>query len=490
MKALSLNISTKGMILVAVPLVFELVFVGVLASMLHQSDEQTKKLARSREIVAEINKLTQCYLDAGIALVAWKATHSNSFMRKYDDGLKLIPPIQKNLDDLSAGDSARREHVDRFKAAGDKIIYLTQQFRRPGEQSMVILMDPVSYRQEIAHAYEHLMQESQSLDNDERATQMANPEEGTRFREKLRTMLYAGVGFNVLLTIALAWFFSQNVTRRLAVLAENSRLLAQREKLKPLVGGDDEISQLDESFHDMASLLGRAEQRKQEYISMISHDLRTPLAAIQGTIAVANRGSYGVLNEKGIKRMSAAESDAERLIGLINEMLDYEKLDSGTFELDKTTTMLSSITDSAINAVRPLSEQKNISIFTTNSDTTIYCDQDRVIRVIINLLGNAIKFSGDGTTIKIEAVQNKEGTVIRIKDSGRGIPAASIGKIFDRFTQVETADATKHGGSGLGLAICKAIVEAHGGKIGCESVVGKGTTFWMTFPPERASRID
>jgi signal transduction histidine kinase len=474
------------MILVAVPLVFELVFVGVLASMLHQSDEQTQKLARSREIVSEINKLTQAYLDVGIALVAWKATHSSSFMRRYDEGLKLIVPIQKHLDDLAAGDSARREHVNRLKAAGDKIVFLTQQFRRPGEQSMVMLMDPVSYRQEIAHAYEHLMQESQSLDNEERATQMANPEEGTRFRERLRTMLYAGVAFNVLLTIALAWFFSNNVTRRLSVLAENSRLLGRKEELKPLVGGDDEISELDETFHDMASLLKRAEQRKQEYISMISHDLRTPLAAIQGTIAVANRGSYGSLNEKGIKRMSAAESDAERLIGLINEMLDYEKLDSGTFELEKTTTSLSFITDSAVNAVRPLSEQKNISISVVNGDTAIYCDQDRLIRVVINLLGNAIKFSGDGTTIKIEGLQNKEGTILRIKDSGRGIPAASISTIFDRFTQVEVGDATKLGGSGLGLAICKAIVEAHGGKIGCESAIGKGTTFWMTFPPEKA----
>jgi signal transduction histidine kinase len=330
------------------------------------------------------------------------------------------------------------------------------------------------------------MQESQSLDNEERATQMANPEEGTRFRERLRTMLYAGVAFNVLLTIALAWFFSNNVTRRLSVLAENSRLLGRKEELKPLVGGDDEISELDETFHDMASLLKRAEQRKQEYISMISHDLRTPLAAIQGTIAVANRGSYGSLNEKGIKRMSAAESDAERLIGLINEMLDYEKLDSGTFELEKTTTSLSFITDSAVNAVRPLSEQKNISISVVNGDTAIYCDQDRLIRVVINLLGNAIKFSGDGTTIKIEGLQNKEGTILRIKDSGRGIPAASISTIFDRFTQVEVGDATKLGGSGLGLAICKAIVEAHGGKIGCESAIGKGTTFWMTFPPEKA----
>ena len=288
------------------------------------------------------------------------------------------------------------------------------------------------------------------------------------------------------MTIALAWFFSNNVTRRLSVLAENSRLLGRKEELKPLVGGDDEISELDETFHDMASLLKRAEQRKQEYISMISHDLRTPLAAIQGTIAVANRGSYGSLNEKGIKRMSAAESDAERLIGLINEMLDYEKLDSGTFELEKTTTSLSFITDSAVNAVRPLSEQKNISISVVNGDTAIYCDQDRLIRVVINLLGNAIKFSGDGTTIKIEGLQNKEGTILRIKDSGRGIPAASISTIFDRFTQVEVGDATKLGGSGLGLAICKAIVEAHGGKIGCESAIGKGTTFWMTFPPEKA----
>ena len=469
----------------AVPLVFELLFVGILASQLHQSEEQTQKLARSREIVSEINKLTQAYLDAGIALVAWKATHSNTFMRRYDEGLKLVVPIQKHLDELAAGDRIRREHVDGLKAAGDKIVYLTQQFRRPGDQSLVILMDPVSYRQEIARAYEHLMQESQSLDNEERATQLANPEEGTRFRERLRLVLMIGVGFNVLVTVALAFFFSQNITRRLKVLTENSKRLADRAELNPLVGGQDEISQLDESFHTMAGQLKRAEQRKQEYISMISHDLRTPLAAIQGTIAVANRGNYGELNEKGSKRMSAAEEDAERLIGLINEMLDYEKLESGTFELDRTVVPLSAVADAATEAVRPLAEQKNITISTASGDLSLYCDKDRLIRVLVNLLGNAIKFSPPGASVKMEASENDDCAIVRVKDTGRGIPANAIATIFDRFTQVESADASKLGGSGLGLSICKAIVEAHGGKIGVESVVGKGTTFWMSLPHQR-----
>ncbi len=480
-----LNISVKGMILVAVPLVFELLFVGILAAQLHQSEEQTQKLARSREIVSEINKLTQAYLDAGIALVAWKATHSNTFMRRYDEGLKLVVPIQKHLDELAAGDRIRREHVEGLKAAGDKIVYLTQQFRRPGDQSLVILMDPVSYRQEIARAYEKLMQESQSLDNEERATQLANPEEGTKFRERLRLLLAIGVGFNVLVTVVLAFFFSKSITHRLKVLTENSKRLSKKVELNPLVGGDDEISQLDESFHSMANQLNRAEQRKQEYISMISHDLRTPLAAIQGTIAVANRGTYGQLNEKGVKRMSAAEEDAERLIGLINEMLDYDKLESGTFELERSVVTLASIAEAATEAVRPLAEQKNITLSTASGELSIYCDRDRLIRVLVNLLGNAIKFSPQGASVKIEGSENENGTIVRVKDTGRGIPANAIATIFDRFTQVESADATKLGGSGLGLSICKAIVKAHGGDIGVESSVGKGSTFWMTLPHQR-----
>jgi signal transduction histidine kinase len=473
------------MILVAVPLVFELVFVLALALALQQSEEQTQKLARSREIVSEINKLTQAYLDAGVALVAWKATHSNSFMRRYDEGLKQVAPIHKHLEELAGGDRVRREHVDGLKAAGDKIVYLTQQFRRPGDQSLVILMDPVSYRQEIARAYEKLLQESQSLDNEERATQLANPEEGTRFRERLRTLLVVGVLFNVLVTVVLAMFFSRSITRRLMLMTENSKRLTERSELNPLVGGEDEISQLDESFHTMAAQLKRAEQRKQEYISMISHDLRTPLAAIQGTIAVANRGSYGVLNEKGAKRLAAAEADSERLIGLINEMLDFEKLESGTFVLEKTLVSVDLVSEAAVEAVRTLAEQKNTSISTAGGDIILYCDRDRLIRVLVNLLGNAIKFSPDGSSIKIEASENNDAAILRVKDSGRGIPPHAMATIFDRFTQVESADAAKLGGSGLGLSICKAIVEAHGGKIGVESTVGKGTTFWMSIPHQK-----
>ena len=473
MTSSGLNISVKGMILVAVPLVFELLFVGILAAQLHQSEEQTHKLTRSCEIVSENNKLTQTYLDAGNALVAWKVNHNTKFARSYAAELDQLGPIQGRLDKLAAGDQTRLAHIAALKAIGDRIVSLTQQSMR-SEYS--------DYRHEIGSAFEHLMEESQLFNRDEMATQLANPDEGSHFRERLRILLIAGVIFNVVVTAALAYFFSKNITGRLKVVTENSKRLTERAELYPRVGGHDEISPLDESFHKMAGRLRHAELRKQEYVAMISHDLRTPLAAIQGTLAVATRGTYGELNEKGRQRLTAAEADAERLIGLITEMLEYDKLESGTFALERIVHSLSSLSETAIEIVRPLSEQKNISIDIKSGDLSVNCDREKIVRVLVNLLGNAIKFSEPGTSIKIEGSQNDDSSIIRIKDTGRGIPAADQARIFDRFAQVEKSDATRLGGSGLGLAICKAIVEAHGGLIGVDSKVGKGSTFWISLP--------
>jgi signal transduction histidine kinase len=476
------NIAAKGMSLVAVTLIVELVFVGILAWMLHRSDVQARKLVESRQVVAQVNHLVQLYVDASLYLVAWKGARSAALVRKYDDTISEIPSIHKRLDALTKDDPQATPLIKDLQDAGDKFLLLMDHFRHPDSSSLSMIMDPVSFRQEIRGDYERLMNCSQAICNEEQARQEVNPESDIQFRQRFGIILWIGVLVYVMSALWVAIFFNKSITMRLKVLTENIDLLADRAPLKPLVGGADEISALDESFHSMAEQLKHAEQRKQEYISMISHDLRTPLAAIQGTIAVASRGTYGALTDKGKQRMSAAEQDAERLITMINEMLDYDKLESGNFELDKTVVPFASIVDPALDATRPLAEQKNVPLAAEQPDLLVYCDRERMIRVLINLIGNAIKFSESGQTVRVEATETAKFVIIRVRDNGRGIPAEALTRIFDRFAQVEKQDATRHGGTGLGLAICRAIVEAHGGKIGAESTPGRGTTFWINLP--------
>jgi signal transduction histidine kinase len=262
--------------------------------------------------------------------------------------------------------------------------------------------------------------------------------------------------------------------------------------LLPDVGGDDEIAHLDGVFKDMAKALEQAEKErqeierlKQEFFSMISHDLRTPLTSIQVFVNMLSKGMFGEVSEKAKSKALMADRNATRLIGLINDLLDVDKMESGQLSLAREQAPLRMIIDRAIDSVRGVSDQQGVSVESLiTDDVDVFADSDRMVQVLVNLLGNAVKFSDKGSTVKIGVLQRGDDVRVEVMDSGRGVPENLRESIFERFKQVSAKDSTEKKGTGLGLAICKAIVEQHGGKIGCDSVVGHGSTFWFTLPLE------
>jgi signal transduction histidine kinase len=172
---------------------------------------------------------------------------------------------------------------------------------------------------------------------------------------------------------------------------------------------------------------------------------------------------------------------------MINEILDIERLQSGNIDLKMAAESLSFVVDEAKEAISSLVEANNMTIVNDISGITIVMDRDRILRVLINLLGNAIKFSEPGSSIEIYATEEGGQVTVNVRDHGRGIPASALPHVFDRFWQVKTEDYSEKGGSGLGLAICKAIVEAHHGTIRVQSEADKGTVFSFSLPKD-ASR--
>jgi signal transduction histidine kinase len=215
---------------------------------------------------------------------------------------------------------------------------------------------------------------------------------------------------------------------------------------------------------------------------MLSHDLRSPLGAIQGSLVLLKAGAMGALSEQAMTRISSAERIATQLIRLINDLLDIEKAEAGKFELVKEEFSLSEMLSQTLESVQTLADQKKITLEKTDFEAQIIADRDRLFRVLVNLLSNAIKFSPENSKVTVEAEIKLGFVEIRVSDQGRGIARADQVRIFDRFQQVEAADATIKGGSGLGLAICRTIVEKHGGTISVESEPGKGSTFKFKIP--------
>lgn len=225
------------------------------------------------------------------------------------------------------------------------------------------------------------------------------------------------------------------------------------------------------------------ERLKQEFVAMVSHDLRTPLSSIRGTLQLIGEGVFDPKTEFGHKRVDDAILDTDRLLNLVNDLLDIEKLEAGKMVMNLSSTRLDRIIERSIEAVRGVSEKASITIESECPERIdIMADEDRLVQVIVNLLSNAVKFSPKESTVRVEAVTDGTVAQINVIDQGRGIPPDSLKKLFQKFEQVEASDGKRASGTGLGLAICKAIVDCHNGDIGAASEVGKGSTFYITLP--------
>ena len=224
--------------------------------------------------------------------------------------------------------------------------------------------------------------------------------------------------------------------------------------------------------------LEEVEQLKKGFLSTVSHELRTPLTSIRGSLGLLASGAAGPLPDHVVEIVALAERNAIRLMALIEDILDLERLETGKIELQMTRVPIASILRRAMESLAAFGAH-GVTVDAPNVSSSIDVDADRVVQVLVNLLSNAVKFSPPGGVVTIAVTVDGQWTEFRVIDHGRGVPAVHRRAIFERFRQVDPSDAREKGGAGLGLAICKSIVEQHGGSIGVESEEGAGSAFWF-----------
>jgi PAS domain S-box-containing protein len=227
----------------------------------------------------------------------------------------------------------------------------------------------------------------------------------------------------------------------------------------------------------------RAERLKDDLIALVSHELRTPLTAIRGAVRLLE-SRLPDLGPGESRLLEMASRNVARLITLVNDLLEIERIESGAAELSLATVPAADLVADAMDSLGALADEAGLRVAASAGDgVTVRADRDRVVQVLVNLLGNAVKFSPAGGTISVDAVPAEGGMVLfGVRDEGRGIPAEKLESIFERFEQVEPGDAREKGGAGLGLAISRAIVQQHGGRIWAESAPGQGSTFRFLLP--------
>ena len=224
------------------------------------------------------------------------------------------------------------------------------------------------------------------------------------------------------------------------------------------------------------------EKMKNEFISIVSHELRTPLASIRGSLGLLAAGVLKNKPETAKQMLEIASNETERLVRLVNDILDLERLDSSEITIVKQCCDAQVLMRKSAEAVLSLAADKQIDLSILPSSATIWAESDRIVQLLVNLLSNAIKFSAPGSTVTVRVDDLGGQVLFEVKDRGRGIPADKLETIFGRFQQVDASDSRQKGGTGLGLAICRSIVQQHGGRIWAESVVSEGSSFYFTLP--------
>ena len=224
------------------------------------------------------------------------------------------------------------------------------------------------------------------------------------------------------------------------------------------------------------------DRMKSEFISIASHEMRTPLTSIHGVVKLLSAGRLGKLSTQGHIMADMALRNSDRLVNLVNDILDLERMESGRDEITKVSCDSSKLIRQAIDTVSSMAINRQIILETNAVGIDFEGDQDRLTQTLTNLLSNAIKFSDNNSKIFISSKLQKDRILFAVEDKGRGIPDDKMTNIFERFQQVDASDARRKGGTGLGLAICRHIVQQHGGKIWVDSVYGKGSTFYFLLP--------
>ncbi len=593
-----LRLAHKGLFLVAVPLLVELIFIGSMAFFLERSEAESRALDHSRSVIAAATEVRRIAFQMALNLVMYALSKSQNAKRLIERNDEQYKTSLSELHGLIQADKKQMEWYEKLDKSSAIVFQSVQAATRAVEENAD---DGDALTAKLGAFQLRSVSEKQSININKALDEIAKIEKAklpsgrTQMREWVRPLLAAGVFVNVLIAFFAVLFINRNVVTRIGVLLNNSLRLSQNLPLLPRVAGTDEITDLDTVFHQMASTIGAAsrleravldnavdvicvldqdnkvtrinpacekvwgytpdeligkriisivgekdadatldyfarlkrgepttalenhirtkngaenislwmaqwsdpegllfcvahdvttrheiEQLKQEFVAMISHDLRTPLSAVQATLGLVQTGVYGDLDEKGKKRVLTAERNCDRLINLISDLIDFEKMQSGRFELDLSECQSANLVERSVESVHGFAEKEGITLITAACEGSVEADSKRFIQVLVNLLSNAIKFSNKGGKVTIGADRVGDNKVeFYVSDEGRGIPNSHIETIFERFTQVKVTDATEKRGSGLGLSICKSIVETHGGTIGVTSEEGKGSRFFI-----------
>lgn len=597
-----LSLRRLGIIIVTVPVLFSLVFLWFLMNALQDAERDLKGQILGAKLAAVIANLQAESFNAALQARTWHSKRSEDAGERLDKSLASIQKSEGDLKELLRNDEKKQYLVANSIEDSQKARRFLSEIRTGASTHYGGNIDPRIFHKQ-GFTYMNTLVENYRELNDY-AMDLQKNATADKSREWVVTTMTVGIVVNICIAIGLGYFFSTYIAGRILHVRNNALLLGTGKPLNEPLKGDDEVAQLDTTFHGMAEALTEAnskqlalldnaadvlcsldehltllrvsascervwgyaveevtglrlvqilekesaakttrlaeehikaksqgafdarlvkrdgriidvvissfwstseralfcvvrdvtrerefERIKQKLMDTVAHDLRSPLASIRAVLESLALGVMGQLSDNAVKRIRGAESSADRLLRLINDLLDYDKYESGQFTLNLESHSIQELAYSSIVSIESLIEAKHLTTKVEGQDFAVNVDSDRLTQALVNILSNAVKFSPDGGVIKITTKKENNDVLVEIADQGPGIPDNFKAHVFERFKQVES-EAQKHKGTGLGLPIAKQVVEAHEGQIGVRDNEGGGTIFWFSVPMETAEKVD
>ena len=316
----------------------------------------------------------------------------------------------------------------------------------------------------------------------------------------LRVFLWTSLCFGIIFSTGVVVVLAHSIVNPVSRITEATGVLASGDLGATIPDTDrkDEIGKLAKGIFAFQTQLIEAkkvrdeqskireeiDKAKSEFISTVSHELRTPLTSIKGALGLMRSGSFDEQPNKLRPMLDIAYNNSERLVALINDILDMEKIEAGMLRFMMQPTDLASLLEEAVEANQSYGDKYDVTFTCSGTDEPLLVngDKDRLMQVLANLFSNAAKFSPRGGQVEVSLLREDDWARIAVKDSGNGIPEAARETIFEKFTQADSSDQRQMGGTGLGLSIAKMMVEKLDGAVSFTTEVGKGTTFYVDIP--------